>query len=107
MSTPYAGRSPQDGRSGLAPQDGRTNLVPPARPAPAPRIHAEQMFSNRPDVVPVDSDTPGNCLCGDPADYIVETNWFSGRRSRDPVCEDHVAQIVAAITEQQARRNGR
>jgi hypothetical protein len=62
--------------------------------------------AQRPVVQPVDPAMPGECLCGDPADFIVDTNWFSGRRSRDPVCERHVAEVVAAITKEQARRDG-
>jgi hypothetical protein len=54
----------------------------------------------------VDPEAPGQCLCGDPAEFVVETYWFSGRHSRDPVCERHVAEVVAAITKKQARRDG-
>jgi hypothetical protein len=62
--------------------------------------------AQRPDVRPVDPAAPGECLCGDPADFVIETNWFSGRRSLDPVCDRHVAEVVAAITKEQARRDG-
>jgi hypothetical protein len=37
----------------------------------------------------------------------VDTDWFSGRRSHDPVCERHVSEVVAAIINEQARRDGR
>jgi hypothetical protein len=62
--------------------------------------------AQRPDVVPADPAIPGECLCGDPADFIVSTNWFGGRRSRDPVCDRHLAEVLAAIAKQQARRDG-
>jgi hypothetical protein len=62
--------------------------------------------SHRPEVQPVNPESPGECLCGDPADFIIEVNWFDGRRSRDPVCERHVTEVVAAITKEQARRDG-
>ncbi|HKB29499.1 MAG TPA: hypothetical protein VKD26_01545 [Streptosporangiaceae bacterium] len=65
------------------------------------------MSSHRPDIVPVDPAVPSKCLCGDQADFIVETKWFSGRRSRDPVCEHHVVEVVGAIMREQARRDGR
>lgn len=64
------------------------------------------MSSHRPKVVPVDPEASGQCLCGDPAEFVIETNWFSGRHSRDPVCERHVAEVVGAITREQARRDG-
>jgi hypothetical protein len=60
----------------------------------------------RPEVLPVDPAAPGQCLCGDSADFVVETAWFSGRRSRDPVCGDHVDEVVHAIRKQEARRDG-
>jgi hypothetical protein len=62
--------------------------------------------TERPDVQPVDPEDPGECLCGDPAEFVVDTNWSDGRHSRDPVCGRHVAEVVTAITEKQARRNG-
>lgn len=62
--------------------------------------------AQRPEVQPVDDENPGVCLCGDPADFVIRTNWFSGRRSRDPVCDRHVAEVLAAITKEQARRDG-
>jgi hypothetical protein len=63
--------------------------------------------SYRPEVIPIDPETPsGKCLCGDPSEFIVETNWFSGRHSRDPVCGAHVTAVVEAITKEQARRDG-
>jgi hypothetical protein len=64
------------------------------------------MASSRPNVVPVDPAVPSQCLCGDPADFIIETHWFSGRHSRDPVCGRHVSEVVGAITKEQARRDG-
>jgi hypothetical protein len=57
-------------------------------------------------VLPVDPENPGTCLCGHPADYVIETNWFSGRRSRDPVCEPHVDEVVRGIAKKNAARNG-
>jgi hypothetical protein len=60
----------------------------------------------RPAVVPADPEAPGKCLCGEPADFVVETNWFSGRHSKDPVCNLHVDEVVRAIKKEQARRNG-
>jgi hypothetical protein len=60
----------------------------------------------KPAVVPADPASPGRCLCGEPADLVVETNWFSGRHSRDPVCRPHVDEVVRAIKKEQARRNG-
>ena len=69
--------------------------------------YGSRRAAQRPDVQPVDpSSVRGECLCGDPADYVIETNWFSGRRSLDPVCNRHVAEIVTAITKEQARRDG-
>jgi hypothetical protein len=72
---------------------------------------AADMFgtaSYRPDVVPVDpAAATCQCLCGDTAEFVVETRWFSGRHSRDPVCGRHVTEVVAAISKEQARRNGR
>ena len=47
-----------------------------------------------------------NCLCGDPASFVVDMIWFSGRHSRDPVCELHVMPVIEAISREQARRNG-
>jgi hypothetical protein len=64
------------------------------------------MSFRRPEVVPVDPAVGGECLCGEPADFIVEMIWFSGRHSRDPVCERHIVDVVEAISREQARRNG-
>lgn len=66
----------------------------------------DRRSAQRPDVQPVDAAAPGECLCGDPADFVIKTNWFSGRRSRDPVCDRHVAEVLAAIAKEQARRDG-
>lgn len=60
----------------------------------------------RPSVVPVDPAAQRECLCGVPADFVVETNWFSGRHSQDPVCGSHVDEVVRVIRKEQARRNG-
>jgi hypothetical protein len=68
--------------------------------------YTSRRAAQRPDIQPVDPATPGECLCGDPADFVIETNWFSGRRSLDPVCERHVTEVLAAITKEQARRDG-
>ena len=68
--------------------------------------HVVETFSWRPHVMPVDPAAPGGCLCGEPADFVVETNWFGGRRSQDPVCGRHVDEVVRAIQKEQARRNG-
>lgn len=70
------------------------------------RWGAAYQTPRRPEVVPADPEVPGTCLCGEPAELVVETNWFSGRRSRDPVCRRHVDEVVRAIKKQQARRNG-
>jgi len=67
---------------------------------------AFESATKKPAVVPADPDAPGRCLCGEPADVVVETNWFSGRHSRDPVCRPHVDEVVRAIKKEQARRNG-
>jgi hypothetical protein len=37
---------------------------------------------------------------------VIETFWFSGRRSRDPVCEPHVAAVMAGIKKKNAQRDG-
>jgi hypothetical protein len=80
------------------------------RPAPPDlgnvSAYVSRSAAQRPVVQPVDPAMGGECLCGDPADFVIDTNWFSGRRSRDPVCERHVAEVVAAITKAQARRDG-
>lgn len=60
----------------------------------------------RPNVVSADPAGQRECLCGEPADFVVETNWFSGRHSQDPVCGSHVDEVVRAIRKEQARRNG-
>jgi hypothetical protein len=62
--------------------------------------------SARPEIVAVDPASPGECLCGEPAEFVVKTNWFSGRQSLDPVCERHVDEVVRGIRKAQARRNG-
>jgi hypothetical protein len=63
-------------------------------------------FSRRPYLTPAGSAASLQCLCGEPADFVVETHWFGGRRSQDPVCEQHVDQVTRAIRKEQARRNG-
>ncbi len=68
--------------------------------------HAFEASIRWPAVVPVDPAASGHCLCGDPADFVVEMNWFSGRHSQDPVCGGHVDEVVRAIKKEQARRNG-
>jgi hypothetical protein len=60
----------------------------------------------RPHVAVADPAAPGECLCGEPADFVVETNWFGGRHSQDPVCRHHLEEVVSAIRKEQARRNG-
>jgi hypothetical protein len=62
--------------------------------------------SRRPDVVPADPTVCDRCLCGEPADFVVKTRWFSGRRSHDPVCRHHLDEVVRAINKELARRNG-
>lgn len=62
---------------------------------------------HRPQVRPLPPGGSERCLCGDPAESVVDTYWFNGRHSRDPVCPRHVTAVVAAITERQARRDGR
>jgi hypothetical protein len=64
------------------------------------------MSFRRPEVVPVDPAVGGACLCGEPADFVVDMIWFSGRHSRDPVCERHIVDVVEAIAREQARLNG-
>ncbi|MFF3443320.1 hypothetical protein [Streptosporangium sp. NPDC002721] len=64
------------------------------------------MVTHRTAVVPADSGNPGKCLCGHPADYVIETRWFSGRHSRDPVCAPHVTEVLQGIAKQNARRDG-
>lgn len=68
--------------------------------------NAAKSFSRRPYIKPAGPAPPLDCLCGEPADFVVETNWFSGRRSQDPVCERHVDEVLRAIRKEQARRNG-
>ncbi|HEX6471304.1 MAG TPA: hypothetical protein VF069_19540 [Streptosporangiaceae bacterium] len=63
-------------------------------------------FSRRPYITPAGPAASLECLCGEPADFVVETNWFNGRRSQDPVCERHVDEVIRAIRKEQARRNG-
>lgn len=62
---------------------------------------------HRPQVRPLPPGSSERCLCGDPAESVVDTYWFNGRHSRDPVCRRHVTEVVAAITGRQARRDGR
>jgi hypothetical protein len=62
--------------------------------------------SQRPAVVAIDPESPRACLCGEPADFVVRTNWFNGRHSQDPVCRPHVDEVVHAIRKAQARRDG-
>jgi hypothetical protein len=68
--------------------------------------HALEASSGRPDVIPADPALSEQCLCGEPADFVVKTRWFSGRHSHDPVCRRHVDEVVRAINKEQARRNG-
>jgi hypothetical protein len=84
---------------------GRGTGLGAPEPVDAPS-YGSWRAAQRPDVVSVDPTAPGECLCGDPADYMVSTNWFGGRRSRDPVCDRHLAEVLAAIGKQQARRDG-
>lgn len=105
-------RMNENGRSGRRSPGSidRGERVNPGRPGSSeqtdtPTLHPRRS-AERPEVQPVDPASPAECLCGDPADFIVDTNWFSGRRSRDPVCERHVAEVVTAITKKQARRDG-
>lgn len=92
--------------------DAGGSPVRPYRPgsaghaAVAPSELRPRRTTHRPAVQPADPEAPGECLCGDPAEFIVDTNWFSGRRSRDPVCERHVTEVVAAIVRKQAGRDG-
>lgn len=65
-----------------------------------------ESHSRRPDVTPADPAACDRCLCGEPADFIVKTRWFSGRRSHDPVCRHHLHEVVRAIKKELARRNG-
>lgn len=64
------------------------------------------MATHRTAVTPADPGTSSTCLCGYPADFVIETSWFSGRRSRDPVCEPHVAEVLDGIAKKNARRDG-
>jgi hypothetical protein len=83
---------------------------------PRARLSAEEVvqrwgniaksFSRRPYIMPASPAASLECLCGEPADFVVETNWFGGRRSQDPVCEGHVDAVISAIKKEQARRNG-
>jgi len=68
--------------------------------------YAVESSSWRPHVVSADPAAPGKCLCGEFADFVVQTNWFGGRHSRDPVCGRHLDEVVSAIRKEQARRNG-
>ena len=61
---------------------------------------------NRPEILPIDPGVAVECPCGDPAAFVVDMIWFGGRHSRDPVCENHVVDVVEAISREQARRNG-
>lgn len=95
---------------------GSANATTPRVKSAEARTSAEEVLhrwgylaktsSWRPHVVPADPAAPRECLCGEPADLVVETNWFSGRHSRDPVCGRHVEEVVLAIRKEQARRNG-
>lgn len=94
----------------------RKSAVPPRAKSARTRESAEDVLyrrgytiesaSRRPRVVPADPAVPSKCLCGEPADFVVETNWSGGRHSRDPVCGSHVDEVVAAIRKAQARLNG-
>jgi hypothetical protein len=64
------------------------------------------MATHRSAVIPIDPEFPSTCLCGYPADFVIETSWFSGRRSRDPVCDQHVSAVVDGIAKKNARRDG-
>jgi hypothetical protein len=102
VAEPSGGRSGSTGR-------GKPDRRPDRSISPeslSASILAPRRAAERPVIQPVDPAFPSKCLCGDPADFIVETNWFSGRRSRDPVCEYHVAEVVAAITKKRAQRDG-
>ncbi|MCO6005432.1 hypothetical protein NE236_10605 [Actinoallomurus purpureus] len=104
-------RSPRDafeadgrfGRRGSLAASGRSSTAADALLQAALRPGRP---THRPDVRPVDPETPCACLCGDPAEFVVETHWFSGRLSRDPVCERHVTEVVEAIRKKQAGRDG-
>ena len=95
---------------------GSANAATPRAKSAETRVSAEQVLhrwgyvvessSGRPQVVLADPAAPGECLCGEPADFVVETNWFGGRHSQDPVCGRHVDEVVCAIRKKQARRNG-
>lgn len=67
---------------------------------------ALESVSRHPDVVPADPTAGDRCLCGEPAEFIVKTRWFKGRRSHDPVCRLHLDEVVRAINKELARRNG-
>jgi hypothetical protein len=50
--------------------------------------------------------SPPARACGDPAAFVVDMIWLGGRRPGDPVREQHVMDVVEAISREQARRNG-
>ncbi|GAB3959683.1 hypothetical protein GCM10029978_007250 [Actinoallomurus acanthiterrae] len=89
--------------SGSRPGEGRTGSADHSETA----SFRAKRTTQRPQVEPLPSDASETCLCGDPADFVVDTQWFSGRHSRDPVCRRHVTEVVAAIADRQARRDGR
>jgi hypothetical protein len=57
-------------------------------------------------VEPVDPANPRECSCGEPADFLVFTLWYRGRRSQDAVCEYHLQPVVGGIKRELAKRNG-
>jgi hypothetical protein len=104
-------RSPQDQSPGI-PDRPKTRTVPGggrtgSADHPETASVRARRTTQRPQVEPLPSDASETCLCGDSADFVVDTQWFSGRHSRDPVCRRHVTEVVAAIAERQARRDGR
>lgn len=110
-------RPPEVENAPVAEQDHESaKAATPRAKSPDVRISAEEVVqrwahvvessSLRPHVVPADPAATRECLCGEPADFIVETNWFGGRHSQDPVCRRHVDEVVRAIRKEQARRNG-
>ena len=42
----------------------------------------------------------------EPADFVVQTLWFRGRRSNDAVCDYHLQAVVGGIKSELAKRNG-
>jgi hypothetical protein len=57
-------------------------------------------------VLPVDPESSRACPCGAPADFVVQTLWFRGRRSTDAVCDYHLQAVVGGIKSELAKRNG-